>query len=646
MAQRGMLPKIRKTAQGVQPVARPTIRPVRVSKAPPPPAPPRRFPSGVAPRGSHEAHDAHEAHAAHESPEPTTRNGYEDPPTMSAHGAPIPAPRSSSAAPPASSVRFDDETQMRSPDGRLIAASRHPERLVDDETWAREAARSEAAPATVPHFPPANDAHYLRPLPAPQQPDLYDSLPSLEFRRPLDTYEAEFAERDPATQYGGRNTRERDAREHDDGEHYRAPRRDEPPTHQTPYDRQSSEPSMPAPAPAREGSGARERPRKNAQHHAAYADSEENRVPSYRQQAQQQQQHPHHEPAPSPVRAARISEPARRHADPIIPPAPRVPAGFIVGVQPIRTPPGGGHAAFPVEHDSYPNHAGPPTAAPPRAMHAPMHAPVHAPAHAPMHAMQQSPRAHQHHAMPYAQPAYRPQQMMATHPPARGMQPVGHQLQDPPPSASSKTLRFAWFVFGVAFGIGFTFFASGVVPGLKREEPAVTAAPAPSATFPPPAPILSNAPRPVQAPPVAVTPPPYQAARPVQASPPVMTPPVGSVNQLPPGVTANQPQQPQPATSAQAQAQKQQPQAAPAPPPAPRVAVAPRAAPRRPARGGGGGGEGPRALPNSGSVEAPDSEGAASSSSSSSAAGAAAPAAAKTASADVPKDLFGAALNP
>jgi hypothetical protein len=237
--------------------------------------------------------------------------------------------------------------------------------------------------------------------------------------------------------------------------------------------------------------------------------------------------------------------------------------------------------------------------------------------------------------MPYAQ------QVFARHPhhpnaqsPHGGLSPVGHQLEEQP-SATSRTLRFAWFVFGVAFGIGFTFFASGVVPGLKREEPPAIASAAPAATFPPPAPIPSSAqpqalPNGTQLAPPVDAPPPVQAQAqepapfPVQAPQPVFAPPPS-----PPAITPGQLPQARP------------PQAAP-PQMNQRVASAPPPRTRRASAPSGGGGGAPRALPNSGSVEAPDSEsgggGGGSSSSSSSSSSA------KTA--EVPKDLFGAALNP
>lgn len=632
MAQRGMLPKIRKTAQSAQPVARPTIRPVRVTKAPPPPAPPRKFPSGVAPRGSHEQYsEPPVAEPIYAEPrEIITKNGYEDPPTMSAeHSAPAP-----------STMRFDDETQMRQPDGRLIAATRdrqsahqvnerHHDR--DDETMARP------NPGTIPYFPPRDERadQQIRHEHVPQQQqqnDIYDSLPSLEMRRPYDTYEREFEERDPETQAG---LRDRDDHRDDRGhaEHYPTPHAEHyPAPHEEHY------PSAPKTEAApqrehREGSGARERPRHQSSKRLreVYDDSGE--------------QHAHdHQPPPT-----KQPEAAPRYEDPVIPPAPRVPAGFIVGVQPIRPQNNGQNngASFRVD-ESFPPYAAPQTQAPPmqspRAMHAPVQAPMQ---HAPVHAhnaygtpsmqqgMHQQPayaNMHRHNAMPYAQ-------AVVPHAQQAPMGPVGHQLQEPPPSSTSKTLRFAWFVFGVAFGIGFTFFASGVVPGLKREEPAPTASAAPSASFPPPAPILSNAPPPVQAP---------QVAPPVQA-PPVQAPAAQAQAPAPPPVLAPPPAVATASASAatvtpgQLPAVKQQ-QVAP-PSVQPRVASAPPPRTRRASAPSGGGGGAPKALPNSGSVEASaDNDGPSASSSRGGGGGESSSAPAKTASVPSGADLFGAAL--
>ncbi len=532
MAQRGMLPKIRKTSAGsAPPLARPSIRPVAARKPPPPPAPPRKFPSGVTTRGEH------------------TYDEDGDPATMAiAHRV--------------QNLSFDEETQMRPVDDDLLARSR------EDATLA-----AEEAPVTVPHFP------QLQPLP---QQDIFESLPSLEVRRPFDTYEAEFSERDPATQlHAARHLYERQV------------------------DRRS-EPSMPEQAPQGEGSGARERPRRYAAPVPVYEDS----VESYRPQYE-----PEHEPS------VEVSEP-------IIPPAPRVPDGFIVGVQPIRTPPGG--ALFPA-HDAFAHHtpapAAPPTvAASPRAMHTTPYPPAQQPSHYPQqpypHHQQQQQQQQAYAASAYASGPHGA--LVPTQPPARApMQPVGHMLQSqPPPSSSSRTLRFAWFVFGVAFGIGFTFFASGVIPGPKREAPA--------ATFPPAPPVPTQVAQPVQPPPPTAqpAPPPVMATAtaPAPAAPPVLAPPAMAVAPAPP-TTNVAPPAPAPQPAAQAKAP---------PPPAPKVAAAPRTAPRRPAPQTQS--AAPKALPNSGSVD---------SDSLSSEASASAPSKpAATASADIPKDLFGAALNP
>lgn len=215
----------------------------------------------------------------------------------------------------------------------------------------------------------------------------------------------------------------------------------------------------------------------------------------------------------------------------------KVPAGFVVGVQPIRTPGSGAPAAMPqnfsgasaieafpppIHQHQLPQspvrtpHMGIPPygaqhpgtmAASPRAMHnaAPMHAPQ-------MHGGGGMPMPHMHIR------------------PATTNAPVGHQLQMTEVEEAqqgSKVGRFAWFVFGAAFGIFFAFFATGFVPRLgKKEEisfpnpPAIpTQQQAAPAVQPPPPPVQTVAAAPI-APPVAQQPaPPVQAPAPLAAAP-------------------------------------------------------------------------------------------------------------------------------
>jgi hypothetical protein len=155
-----------------------------------------------------------------------------------------------------------------------------------------------------------------------------------------------------------------------------------------------------------------------------------------------------------------------------------------------------------------------------------------------------------------------------TRPPAHNYgraQPIGHKIHmtEEEPTQGSKVGRFAWFVFGSAFGIFFAFFATGFVPRLgKKEEisfpppvqvPTQVATPQPAA--PPPTFARVPAPPPTfavpltTAPVVAPAPPPFVAA---------VTPPVVAI----PGVIS--------------------PQALPAAPPTAHPTAKPRVARRKP----------------------------------------------------------------
>ena len=81
-----------------------------------------------------------------------------------------------------------------------------------------------------------------------------------------------------------------------------------------------------------------------------------------------------------------------------------------------------------------------------------------------------------------------------------GPTPLGHrtQMTEEEPTQGSKVGRFAWFVFGSAFGIFFAFFATGFVPRIGKKE---------EASFPPPAALPTQVTTATAAPPPR--PPPY-----------------------------------------------------------------------------------------------------------------------------------------
>ncbi|MBX3202673.1 MAG: hypothetical protein KF894_31395, partial [Labilithrix sp.] len=482
---------------------------------PPPPSPPRRVASGVRhPHGAPIEDDDRE----------TSTASYQDPPTMAAarqrvHEIARELPSQYDGP------SFDDETQARPLDDGLIMASRY------------ESPR---------HADVRNG-----PLDVP-----FEALPSLEVERPFDEYEASFSERDPETQHRGVP--------HD--AMHAAPERRERRESGERYREEYSEPAPPAkryttnayPGTG-EDSGPRERPRKNAtpvpQYDAAayeanypgavrddsYADRhgsykarreepdasyqpEPRREPSYQPEPRRE---PSYQPEPSyPAEARREPSYDAIPQAPAVPGDLKVPAGFVMGVQPIRTP-GSVVSAMP-----------PYTSAMPEAFPAPQHAPTGTPMMG----------------VPYGQPV-QPTSPRAVHAPAQQMhirpvtagryaQPVGHQLQmtaaEPMPQGS-KVGRFAWFVFGAAFGIFFAFFATGFVPRLGKQEEIAFPPPAqipaaeqaPAAPPPPPVqaqpqPVVAAAPPPVAAPPVvqepAPAPPPVMTAAPVMAAAPTAYP--------------------------------------------------------------------------------------------------------------------------
>ena len=587
MANRGMLPKFRPaTVGGREAPARPMIRPVKPVAPPPPPSPPRRHPSGV----RHSSAMPEPIENEHE----ISTASYEDPPTMAAARQRIHEIARELPSQYDTSPHFDDETQARPVDGDLITASRHG-----------------GEPLNVP----------------------YDALPSLEIERPHDVYEEQFAEHGPAaTQLRHDPHHEYDSfsaapiarRYVESGEQIRDERISAPPApkyNTRPY------------AGTSDDSGSRQRPQKEAGIVEFDAAAYEANYPGVRRDGGREESYPrkksyegarresappvqptHREGSYSNRSSARAAnEPSRSEPAPQIPAAPAVPhdmlpAGFVMGVQPLRA----GSVAAPM-----------PVAA--------TQIPEAFPAPAPGHSHDGAPRARTPMmGVPYGQPqaGFAPSVLQTgPHLPIRPTtnapvyaHPVGHQLQMTAvehAQEGSKVGRFAWFVFGAAFGIFFAFFATGFVPRLgKKEEIAFPPAAqipqqqAPVAAAPsvvqPQAPVQIQAPvaPPVVAPPV-VAPPVVQPQATVAAAPAVVAPPP---------VTVQQPQPP--VAHAAAPAAQPAAAAAPASPAAQRgqraAAIARRNPPPPPTSNA------PKALPGSGSVDADDAPSASASRASSS----------------------------
>lgn len=440
MAQRGMLPKFRPAAVGGA-AARPTIRPVRPGPPPPPPAPPRKIQSGVAARRGSE--QPRELENDREIDPPT--NAYPEPPTQ----ASAYAKRQAS---------FEDETQAR-PEEDPHTARRHT-----------PAPQAYAAPAQ--DYPPSEeyDRESYQQL---QQPDDYppasvgdmnvpfDALPSLAVQRPFDEYDREFVDRDPAAQIRAARESARMQRAH------RAP--DPEPTRREGSTEGSYEQSYEQPAPARNaraqvGSGARERP--------------------ITQNNRNEASGPQRRDAWNGMRTA-------GYEAPMIPPAPRVPEdappGFVMGVQPIRA----------LEGPMFP-----PALAPRPAVAQQMFAPQTP--MGPMGGVTPVPMAGMAGVRPMTPPhgamalPQQQQQRVPTGPvmpaaayvqSAQKGQAIVSGGQSLSTTTGSKTGRFAWFVFGSAFGIAFAFFATGFAPkivGGGHKEEGFPATPTPAMTAPPP----------------------------------------------------------------------------------------------------------------------------------------------------------------
>jgi hypothetical protein len=291
---------------------------------------------------------------------------------------------------------------------------------------------------------------------------------------------------------------------------------------------------------------------------------------------------------------------------PAVPREMKMPANFVMGVQPLRTGsmgvPGGSFAAGgslgSLGAEFFPPH---------QHQHQP-----------PRHHVPRTPAMGVPYGAPPAQPVHRamtprpmtPQHMHVRVPTNRPQQPVGHQLQMTEVEEAqqgSKVGRFAWFVFGAAFGIFFAFFATGFVPRLggKKDDTAsfpppvqiptqqAPSAGSPSPSPPPPAPpqVVAVAPPPVQ----VVQQPPMQSSPPMQMAPQQVPAPMARPGAMAPAPVAMAPAQPmmaapqpmQPMMAAPQPMQPMQPMQQPAPQPI--FAVAPAPAPKpafsAPARG-------------------------------------------------------------
>lgn len=317
----------------------------------------------------------------------------------------------------------------------------------------------------------------------------YEALPSLEPNQDDGYDDAGYEARDP-----NRSTpmRDDDPVEADQGgfgdeygrERYAEP---EPPFRTAAY-----------PGTDVDDSGPRQRPRKNATplprydaaayeaHYGAQrADSYPLDVDSYDSRQDEQSY-----PSPQRREDSYSDRQESWSASPYVPPAPSVPrdmnmpAGFVMGVQPIRTPgPIAAGSGFAKVSEAFPQGV--------QAPRTPIMG-VNAP-----HTVAASPRAM---GTPVPTPSPLPQAMhgrLSTNRPY-AQQPVGHQLQMTEleeAQQGSKVGRFAWFVFGAAFGIFFAFLATGFVPHKKDE-----------AQFPPPAPIPTQQQTPGASPPPVQTP--------------------------------------------------------------------------------------------------------------------------------------------
>ena len=454
LATRGLLPKFRPaTLGGREASLRPVIRPVRPTAPPPPPAPPRRRePHGPA------IEDADDDGLA----------SYGEPPTMAAarerlHAIARDLPRDHAP-------RFEEQTR-----GRIDGA--------------------------IARYSPRDREHYE--TPASYAPAAYDQAAHEESFEEDEPLEAETSLRNepyvPADapnsyypssdRYASGQYEERAS--HDDAPYSAAPApsyarsddsgaRERPAPTSVPYDNEAYETSYPG--VDRRGIVRHALPQNERDFDVpveSHDDSQSRRRENAIPQAQMTRREDSGARRPS-ENAALITEM-------------KVPANFVVGVQPIRQP-----VAILPATPSFPPVDAPAMAMPapagtmaasPRAMQAGQQQPMVSQA-AQMHVqMQPAPLPHMPALMPtpMMQPGMMPPGMMpgqrvpTTRPPfgttprpvPSTAHPVGHQLQTTAveeAAQGSKVGRFAWFVFGAAFGIFFAFFATGFVPRIGKKE--------------------------------------------------------------------------------------------------------------------------------------------------------------------------------
>ncbi|MBS2012300.1 MAG: hypothetical protein JST00_05415 [Deltaproteobacteria bacterium] len=550
---------------------------MKAAPPPPPPSPPRKMSSGFSPKTSAAVAEALAPLDSDGERATAVAPYHREPPTLDRRGDAFDAP----------SVEVRDEDL---PSTAAIPRGRVDAMVVtfDDETQAR----AETRPLDRGYDPAT-----LAPSTAPVAADMnipYDSLPSLEVRRPYDTYEAEFSERDPVTAMHGRresahirradvapavlpsndlpsfevshaphgrpsgaswgtfsslggDSAEYDRRAFNDPDFNVRAKRDA-------YDDGAYRPAAPpvndyvpsveteAP-PAfgrREESGPRALPRNDYEPAPSSVWNDASDVAQHDAMGVMPTGFSTMPPSPEMVAPEHDSLPP---VEPYIPPAPRVPAeaygggpsAFVMGVQPIRNN----------RTDAWPPAPAPMPApepmAPPPAHYQPQALP------SPMQAMHNAPAAHPAYAQPQPYVHASPRNMNVTPQPGslapavvpqghathRGQQQAAVAALGAPAPQQNRIGRFAWFVAGVAFGITFAIFATGFFAGgsVGASKAAASEPPAPAQTT------IAQASAP---PPVATTAQPVA----VPAPPPVGTVAAATPSTLPPSGTLASPAAP------------------------------------------------------------------------------------------------------
>jgi hypothetical protein len=396
---------------------------MKPSPPPPPPSPPRRHPSGITTKKREAADPTAHLPRLGSSHEIDPRDAETAIASYALANPPEPA-----AAPEPETNRIPPEYDAD--DATRVARDLAP---APPSSELETVARDLAAPS------PSSDETRARAVddlllqrsrketPVGHLEVAYESLPSLEVARPFDRFEAEFAERDPRRQ------------------HLAAafpPPSEDAPTRRPDHLRED-----------RDASGPRVRPEPPREASFAYSAP----LPAYDE---------------SPIPAPRNdltggAWPGMQGTH--IPPAPRLPNDFVMGVQPVQ----------PIRTHAFEAplaHVMPPTQRPP--------------AYPPAQPFARP----QPHAAPYAVQAHPPAPPHLVH-----RAPVGVQLTPPP---KSSTGRLIWFVVGAVFGIGAFLGASHLILRSRAPEAIV---------FPPAAPLPSATPV-ETAPPAAAPPPPVTPA--------------------------------------------------------------------------------------------------------------------------------------